>query len=123
PHTFGLYDGIDGGRDKDTLQAIADFILAFPKRTPDRIRPSNFLSGVRKLRGLPANKVAEWASRITAFGWIRPEDERPIPRAWVIEPGLREHFSARAEAAKRSRAAAHAILKAGGTRPNKGAQP
>jgi hypothetical protein len=122
PHIFGLYDGIDGGRDRDTLQAIGDFILAFPQKIPDRIRPSDFLSGVRKLRGLPANKVAEWASRFTAFGWIRPEDERPIPRGWIIEQGLREHFAKRAEDAKRSRAAAHAILKAGGTRPKTGAR-
>ena len=43
PHTFGLYDVVaNGGQDRETVRAIADFILA---STKDRMRPSDFGSG------------------------------------------------------------------------------
>ena len=74
PHTFGLYDVVaNGGQDRDTIRAIGDFILASDK---DRLRPSDLTAGVRRLRNQPANKIAEWASRFCALGWLRPEDEK-----------------------------------------------
>lgn len=115
PHTFGLYDVVaNGGQDRDTIRAIGDFILAGDK---DRLRPSDFTTGVRRLRSQPANKITEWASRFCALGWLRPEDDNASnPKAWLVEPGLRAHFAARRQDAQDARAAAHAILKAGGTR-------
>jgi hypothetical protein len=115
PHMFGLYDVIaDGGQDREAIRAIADFILASPK---DRLRPSDFGSGVRKLRHQPTPKIAEWASRFIAMGWLRAEDEKlTTPKAWLVEPGLRTQFAARRQVAQAARAAAHAILKAGGSR-------
>jgi hypothetical protein len=114
PHIFGLYDVfVSGGQDRDTVRAIADFILTTSK---ERLRPSDFGSGVRRLRGQPASKIAEWASRFAAMGWLRPGDEKLIPTAWSIDPGLRTHFSARRQKAQAARAAAHKILKAGGRR-------
>jgi hypothetical protein len=115
PHMFGLYDVVaNGGQDRDTIRAIADFILASAK---DRLRPSDFGSGVRRLRNEPTTKIADWASRFVAMGWLRPDDERLItPKAWFVEPGLRTHFATRRQAAQAARAAAHAILKAGGSR-------
>ena len=113
PHTFGLYDVVaNGGQDRDTIRAIGDFILASDK---DRLRPSDLTAGVRRLRNQPANKIAEWASRFCALGWLRPEDERAtVPKAWLVDPGLRTYFAARRQHAQAARAAAHAILKAGG---------
>ena len=113
PHIFGFYDVVaNGGTDRDTIRFIADFILTSGK---DRLRPSDFGSGVRRLRNLPTNKIAEWASRFVAMGWIEPEDEKLIiPRAWVVQLGLRDHFAARRQAAQAARAAVHAILTAGG---------
>ena len=115
PHTFGLYDVVaNGGQDRDTIRAIGDFILASDK---DRLRPSDLTAGVRRLRNQPANKIAEWASRFCALGWLRPEDERaPVPKAWLVDPGLRTHFAGRRQHAQAARATAHEILKAGGTR-------
>jgi hypothetical protein len=115
PHTFGLYDVVaNGGQDRDTIRAIGDFILASDK---DRLRPSDFTAGVRRLRSQPANKIAEWASRFCALGWIRPEGEgAAVPKAWLVDPGLRTYFAARRQHAQAARAAAHDILKAGGTR-------
>ena len=115
PHIFGLYDVIaNGGQDRDTIRAIGDFILASDK---DRFRPSDITAGVRSLRSLPASRVAEWASRFCALGWLRPEDDRfTTPKAWIVEPGLRTHFAQRRQHAQAARAAAHEILKAGGTR-------
>src|SRR5262249_53128143 len=96
------------------LRAVAGFILASDK---DRIRPSDFTQGVRNLRGQPQQKIIEWAGRFCALGWLRPEDETsPAPKAWLIVPGLREHFADRREQVKAARAAAHQILRAGGTR-------
>ena len=114
-HIFGLYDVVaNGGQDRDTLRAIADFILA---STKDRLRPSDFTVGVRRLRTQPANKIVEWVSRFNVMGWLRPEDDKsPTPKAWLVEPGLRAHFAARRQTAQAARAAAHAILKAGGSR-------
>jgi hypothetical protein len=116
PHIFGLYDVIaDGGKERETVRAIASFILASDK---DRLRPSDLTAGVRKLRGEPQNKIAEWASRFCAMGWLHPENENtPTPAAWLVVSGLREHFAERREQARIARAHAHAILKAGGARP------
>ena len=112
---FGLYDVVvNGGQERDTLRTIASFILASDR---DRLRASEFTSGVRRLRGETQQKIGEWAGRFCAMGWLRPEDERvPIPRAWLVVPGLREHFAERREQARVARAAAHEILKAGGSR-------
>ena len=114
PHTFGLYDVVaNGGQDRDIIRAIGDFILASDK---DRLRPSDLTAGVRRLRNQPSNKIAEWASRFCALGWLRPEDEKAlVPKAWLVEPGLRTYFAARRQHAQTARAAAHEILKAGGT--------
>jgi hypothetical protein len=116
PHIFGLYDVIgNGGNERETVRAIASFVLASDK---DRLRPSDMTSGVRRLRGEPQNKIAEWASRFCAMGWLAPETENtPTPSAWLVVPGLREHFAQRREQARIARAHAHAILKAGGARP------
>ena len=115
PHMFGLYDVIaNGGQDRDTIRAIGDFILASDK---DRLRPSDLTAGVRRLRNQPANKIAEWLSRFCALGWLRPEDDKAaMPKAWLVDPGLRACFAERREQAQRARAEAHRILKAGGTR-------
>jgi hypothetical protein len=115
PHSFGLYDVVaNGGQDRDTVRAIGDFILASDK---DRLRPSDLTAGVRRLRNQPANKIAEWASRFCALGWLRPEDEKAaVPKAWLVEAGLRTYFAARRQHAQAARAAAHEILQAGGTR-------
>lgn len=115
PHIFGLYDVVvNGGQERDAIRAIASFILASDK---DRLRPSDFTAGVRKLRGDPQHKIAEWAGRFCAMGWLLPEGEKiPVASAWSVSPGLRTHFAARREQAQKARAAAHAILKAGGTR-------
>jgi Protein of unknown function (DUF3987) len=113
PHIFGLYDIIaDGGKERETVRAIGSFILASDR---DRLRPSDLTTGVRRLRGEPQTKIAEWASRFCAMGWLRPEnDNTPVPSAWRVVPGLREHFADRREHARVARAHAHAILKAGG---------
>lgn len=95
------------------IRAIGDFILASDK---GRLRPSDLTAGVRRLRSQPANKIAEWLSRFCALGWLLPEDEKAaVPKAWLVDPGLRTFFAARRQHAQAARAAAHEILKAGGT--------
>jgi hypothetical protein len=115
PHIFGLYDVIaNGGKERDTVRAVAGFILSFDK---DRLRPSDFTTGVRNLRGELQQKIVEWAGRFCALGWLRPEDETSsAPKAWLVARGLREHFADRRQQVKAARAAAHEILRAGGTR-------
>src|SRR5262245_26286927 len=63
------------------VRSIGSFILASDK---DRLRPSDFTAGVRGLRGEPQHKIAEWASRFVAMGWLQPEDEnkRRPRRGW-----------------------------------------
>ncbi len=116
PHIFGLYDVVvNGGQDRDQLRSIGDFILASNK---DRLRPSDITAGVRALRGQPEQKIREWMGRFWAMGWLEPEEGKPgvPPKAWLIVPGLREHFAERRKQAQEARAEAHAILKAGGSR-------
>jgi hypothetical protein len=115
PHIFALYDVLaNGGKERDKVRTIADFILASDR---DRLRPCDFTSGVRPLRGEPVQKVAEWAGRFCAMGWLVPEDQKAfIPKAWLVVSGLREHFADRRKQAQASRAQAHAILVAGGSR-------
>jgi hypothetical protein len=116
PHIFGLYDVIaHGGKDRETVRAVATFILATDK---DRLRPSDITAGLRRLRGEPQSKIAEWASRFCAMGWLWPENENSTPpSAWLVVPGLREHFAQRREQARAAREQAHAMLTAGGSRP------
>ena len=115
PHVFGVYDVIaSGGKHRDMIRAIAGFILADDK---DRIRPSDLTAGVRKLRHDSQKEIAEFASRFCALGWLRPEDDNaPIPKAWLVVSGLREHFAERRKQIQQARAEAHAILSAAGKR-------
>jgi hypothetical protein len=116
PHILGLYDVVvNGGQDRDMVRSIGDFILASNK---NRLRPSDITAGVRALRGQPEQKIREWVGRFCAMGWLQPEEEKPgaPPKAWLIVPGLREHFADRRKEAQAARAEAHAILKAGGSR-------
>jgi hypothetical protein len=116
PHSSGLYDVVvNGGQDREQLRSIGDFILASNK---DRLRPSDLTAGVRALRGQPEKTIRDWAGRFCAMDWLQPQEEKPgvPPKAWLIVPGLREHFAKRRKQAQKARAAAHAILKAGGSR-------
>ena len=115
PHIFGFYDVVvNGGQERDTLRTVASFILASDK---DRLRACDLTAGVRKLRGDKQHRISEWAGRFCAMGWLRAEDEKAaVPKAWLVAPGLREHFAKRRDQARAARAAAHEILKAGGSR-------
>lgn len=116
PNCFGFYDVVvNGGRERDKLRSIADFILTSSK---GRLRPSDFTAGVRTLRGEPEQKIQEWVGRFCGMDWLVTEEGRPgaPPKAWQVAPGLREHFSERRKQAQAARAEAHAILAAGGSR-------
>ena len=116
PHTFGLYDVVlNGGKERDKMRSIANFILASDK---GRLRPSDFTEGARALRGASQKELGEGVGRFCAMGWLRPEDDKyPMPKAWLVEPGLREHFAERRKQAQAARAEAQKILLAGGSRP------
>jgi hypothetical protein len=116
PHMIGLYDVVvNGGEERDKLRSIANFILASDK---NRLRPSDFTSGVRMLRGQPEHKIREWVGRFCGMDWLSAEEGKPgIPaKAWLVPAGLRDHFDARRKQAQEARAEIHAIMKAGGSR-------
>ena len=116
PHMVGLYDVVaNGGQERDKLRSIANYILASDK---DRLRPSDFRAGVRALRSEPEQKIKDWAGRFCGMDWLRPEDEKPgvPPKAWLVSPGLRDHFAEHRKQAQAARAEMHAIMKAGGSR-------
>ena len=115
PHIFGLYDVVNGGQDRDMVRSIANFILASNEH---RLRPSDFSKGVRALRGQPEQKIREWVGRFCVMDWLEPEEGKPgvPPKAWLVQPKLREHFAERRKCAEAARAEAHKILKAGGSR-------
>jgi Protein of unknown function (DUF3987) len=116
PHMIGLYDVVvNGGEERDKLRSIANFILASDK---DRLRPSDFASGVRMLRGQPEHKIREWAGRFCGMDWLSAEEGKTgVPaKAWLVTAGLRDHFATRRNQAQEARAEIHAILKAGGSR-------
>jgi Protein of unknown function (DUF3987) len=116
PHIIGLYDVVvNGGQERDKLQSIANFILASNK---DRLRPSDFTAGLRTLRGETEQKIREWAGRFCGMDWLRPEEDKPgVPaKAWLVPPGLRDHFADQRKQVQAAKAEIHAILKAGGSR-------
>lgn len=116
PHMIGLYDiVVSGGQDRDRVRTIADFILASDK---DRLRPSDVTAGVRSLRGEPEQKIREWVGRFCSMDWLCPEESKQgvLPKAWLVSPGLRDHFAKQRKQAQEARAEMHAILKAGGSR-------
>jgi hypothetical protein len=119
PHLFGFYDGVlNGGKERQRLRDLADFVLSTDK---DRLRPSDFTSGVRSLRGEPDTRIREWVGRLCAMGWLDVEEGKPgAPiKAWHVATGLRKHFLQRREQARAARAEAHRILKAGGSSSSK----
>lgn len=116
PHMIGLYDVVvNGGKERDKLRSIADFILASDK---DRLRPSDVTAGVRSLRGEPDQKIREWVGRFCGMDWLSPEEGKPgvQAKAWLVSPGLRQHFAERRKQVQAANAEMHAILKAGGSR-------
>ena len=116
PHMIGLYDVVvSGGQERDKLQSIANFILASDK---DRLRPSDFTAGVRTLRCEPEQKMRDWVGRFCGMDWLSPEEGKPgVPaKAWLVPPGLRQHFAGRRKQAQEAKAEMHKILKAGGSR-------
>jgi Protein of unknown function (DUF3987) len=116
PHAIGLYDVVvNGGQERDKLQSIANFILASDK---ERLRRSDLSAGVRSLRGEAEQKIREWAGRFCAMDWLSPEEGKPgVPAvAWLVSPGLRQHFAGQRKQAREAKAEMHAIMKAGGSR-------
>jgi Protein of unknown function (DUF3987) len=114
PHTYALYDMlVGGGKDRDTVRSVADFILTSKK---ERLVTSDFTHGVWPLRSQP-NKIPDWAARFVAYGWLVPGDDKPVTKSWLVATGLREHYAERQRKAAKARAIANAILRAGGTRP------
>jgi hypothetical protein len=111
-HTLGLYDVILGrGKDRELIQSIADFILHSPK---SRLRPSDFTTGVFKLRGQQSQKVEEQIGRFVAMGWLHPENDIGRVKGWIVDPGLRPYFEARQRIVAAGRATAHKLIKEAG---------
>jgi Protein of unknown function (DUF3987) len=115
-NTFALYEQVlCRGIDRKDIHAVADFILT---RKKDHILYSDFSGhGPRVTRNKTPKEIADWASRFVGMGWLQPEDERLIPKAWTRAPGLREYFAERTQLREEANAAVNAILRAGGTRP------
>jgi hypothetical protein len=107
PHAHELYRAADDKSDGETVRAIASYLLTAEGQ---RFRASDLTSGVHALRGTSLWDLQRKLSLLVAGGWIRPEDNTPNCRAWLLEDGVREAFAARAEQETARKAAARAKI-------------
>lgn len=97
PHALEFYRGADDKTSGDVLRSVASYLLTSPLT---RFRPKELTSGVDALRGLSLWDLQQKLSPLIAGGWLRPENDTPTCRAWILEEGVREAFARRAEAEK-----------------------
>ena len=97
PHAYEVY-GIttNGTTTIDTARALASFILT-DKQKRSRYTSSEFTSAIRDLRGATRTQVFDAVAPLIAGGWLEPAEQlmRKEQRAYVLNPGVREHFEAR----------------------------
>jgi hypothetical protein len=107
PHALEFYRTVDDKSDGETVRAIASYLLTAEGQ---RFRASDFTTNVRALRGMGLWDLQRRLSLLIVGGWIRPEDNTPNCRAWLLEDGVREAFGGRAAAEAARKAAARAKL-------------
>lgn len=95
PHAYEFYRTVEDKSDGETIRSAASFILTSDQA---RFRASDFTTGVRPLRGFGLWELQRKLSMLVVGGWLRPEDNTPNCRAWLLEDGVREAFAARRQA-------------------------
>lgn len=101
PHAMEFYRAVDDKTDGEIVRSVASYLLT---SDGSRYRASDFAANVRLLRGLTLWELQRRLSLLVVGGWLRPEDNTPTCRAWLLEDGVREAFAARAEAEGRRKA-------------------
>lgn len=107
PHAMEFYRTVDDKSDGETIRAVASYLLTAEGR---RFRASDLTSGVHALRGLGLWDLQRRLSILVVGGWVRPEDNTPNCRAWLLEDGVREAFSDRVASESGRKAAARAKI-------------
>jgi hypothetical protein len=102
PHALEFYRTVDDKSDGEIIRAIASYLLTAEGQ---RFRASDLTTNIRALRGLTLWELQRRLSVLVVGGWIRPEDNTPTCKAWLLEDGVREALSSRAEAEKSRRSA------------------
>jgi hypothetical protein len=92
PHAFEFYRTADRATDGDRLQKVASWLLTSGK---SRIVVSDLTSNVAGLRGLTMWDVNQRVSPLVAGGWLIPEGNDPVSRAWTVNPEIHRRLGAR----------------------------
>jgi len=109
PHAHELYRAADDKSDGEVVRAVASYLLTTDGQ---RFRASDLTTNVRPLRGVGLWELQRKLSLLVAGGWLRPEDNTPNCRAWLLEDGVREAFAGRAAAETTRKAEALAKIAA-----------
>ena len=108
PHAFEFYRSTETQTDGDRLKRLASWILTSGK---DRIVPSDLASYVSGFRGLGLSEVAQRLSPLVATGWLAPEGNDPIARAWRVEPAVRAQMAEQQQIEEARKAAMATLMR------------
>lgn len=108
PHAMELYRGTTDGGDWEAMRKVASLVLTSDK---DRFTVSDFMSGIRSLRGLTVWEIGQKISPLVAGGWLQEDDDKSPGRAWIVPQGLREVMAERREIETKRKAEAMEMIR------------
>jgi hypothetical protein len=91
PHAFEFYSASTGGAER--LRTLASWILTSGKT---RILQSDLTTKVWDFRGKTVWEVNQGVSPLIAGGWLTPEQQGPVAKAWIVNPQVHAQFANRA---------------------------
>jgi hypothetical protein len=97
PHALEFYRAT-GATDGDRVKRVASYIVTCGK---DRLTVSDFTRNVADLKGRDPGEVQKMVGPLVASGWLEPETEAPLCKAWKVSPQVRAQMEHRREEEER----------------------
>ncbi len=92
PHAHAFYSTSTANGNLDRIQRAASYILT--EGTP-RVLVSDLTRMVAAFRGMEMLEVNKAVSPLVAGGWLLPEGDGPVTRAWQVNPKVFEQLAER----------------------------
>ena len=109
PQALDFYSSV-AGSPANRVRDIAGFILT--KAPENGFAARDLKQGVWSCRELTTKELNDAVDPLVTGGWIYPDDSPFVNRRWMVAPGLRQFFAARAESERRRRGETREMLSA-----------
>lgn len=110
PHAARVYMTMEAKGNGDGIESIAGYILT---KKLNRLVISDLTTNVRHCRKMDVASVHRMVSPLVSGGWLSPEADTPVNKAWLVNPLVHTKFEARAATETARRAAVRSIITAG----------